>query len=235
MLALQAWGGAGAVELLVWDIEAGAMLIERALPGEELTRIAEQGSDEEATAIACDVMRHLPKPNPGEQTFPRRNTAATYIGDPADRAADLPRLRERYDGGTGPFPEPIVDRAEAAFREMISSQGPQVLIHGDLHHENLLSAEREPWLVIDPHGMIAEAEYETYALLKNPTGVAHWPDVEKVTRRRIDQIADLLGYDRRRIVGWGIAGAVLSAWWTLEGHGFDYEDDLVMAEIIARQ
>jgi len=213
------WNGKGAARIQDYD-ERGAMLIERARPGIELTTLHREGRDEEATAITCQLMLRLTVKT--DYPFP----TAT------DRAADLAGLRKRFNGNTGPFPEHLVDAAENLFAELIASQGEQVLIHGDLHHENILSARREPWLAIDPHGLIAEREFETYALLLNPDGIAKNPDLEAISRRRIDQMCDLLGFDRERIRGWGIACAVLSAWWSLDGHGTGYEDALTIAEVL---
>jgi streptomycin 6-kinase len=218
--ALLAWHGNGVARLENFDIERGAMLIERARPGIELTGLFHEGRDEEATAITCELMPRLAVET--DYPFP---TAA-------DRAADLARLRKRFNGKTGPFPEHLVDAAENLFTELIASQGEQVLIHGDLHHENILSAQREPWLAIDPHGLIAEREFETYALLLNPDGIAKNPDLKAISRRRIDQMSDHLGFDPERIRGWGIACAVLSAWWSFDGHGSGYEDALAIAEAL---
>lgn len=218
--AMRAWNGRGAARVEKIDEIRGAMLIERLRPGLELTQLYHHGRDEEATRIACGCMKRL------------ATRADGMWPTAAERAADLSRLRARFDGKTGPFPEHLVDAAERLFAELIASQSEQVLIHGDLHHENILSAEREPWLGIDPHGLVAEPAFETYALLLNPDGIARNPDLKAITRRRIDQMSDLLGFDRERIRGWGVACAVLSAWWSLDGHGSGYEDALVIAQTL---
>ena len=76
----------------------------------------------------------------------------------------LERLRSAFDGGTGPFPAPLVERAEA---HLGNPSGQNLVLHGDLHHYNILSAEREPWLAIDPKGIVGEPEYEAAAFLRN--------------------------------------------------------------------
>jgi streptomycin 6-kinase len=58
--------------------------------------------------------------------------------------------------------------AESLFRELIASSESPVLLHGDLHHFNILSARRQPWLAIDPKGVAGEPAYEPGALLRNP-------------------------------------------------------------------
>jgi len=92
-----------------------------------------------------------------------------------------------------------------------------VLLHGDLHQDNILSAEREPWLAVDPKGVIGEPVFETGALLRN-----FWPDIlslpdpKPLMARRIDQLSAELGFDRERIYDWGFSQAVLSVVWGVE-------------------
>jgi streptomycin 6-kinase len=114
-----------------------------------------------------------------------------------------------------------------------------VLLHGDLHHYNILAAGREPlrqaqgrlWLAIDPKGIVGEPAYELGAWLRNPTPqVFSWPDMQQVTARRVDQFAEILELDRRRIIGWGIAQAVLSAWWDYEDFGRGWKPVLACAD-----
>jgi streptomycin 6-kinase len=90
-------------------------------------------------------------------------------------------------------------------------------LHGDLHHYNILSAERQPWLAIDPKGIVGEPAYETGALIRNPVPqILSAPNLDRILARRIHQLSDELGYDRQRVYGWAVAQAVLSAWWTYE-------------------
>jgi streptomycin 6-kinase len=114
-------------------------------------------------------------------------------------ASGLSTLRRRFDGGTGPLPVTLVDRAEALFAELIGSQGAGVILHGDLHHDNILSAEREPWLAIDSKGVIGEAEYEPGAFLRNR--LLSQPDPAKTLARRVNHFAERLGFDRQRMIG----------------------------------
>ena len=112
-----------------------------------------------------------------------------------------------------------------------------VLLHGDLHHENILEAERESWLAIDPKGLVGEAAYETGALLRNQLSVV-FEDSQpgRVMARRVDQLAEELGLDRTRVRGWGLAQAVLSAWWDVEDFGRLGDFDMAVltcAELLA--
>jgi streptomycin 6-kinase len=228
--ALKIFDGDGIARLLESDLGLGAFLIERLEPGATLLSIED---DEEATIIAAGVMRNLWKPIAEGHPFPTAERWSLGLG----------RLRTTFDGGTGPFSAALVERAESLFAELLDSMGEPVLIHGDLHHENILcnpgdassqNNEREPWLAIDPKGLVAEREYEVGALLRNPLPqLLNTPDLERVTARRVALLSEELGFDRERIVGWGLSQAVLSGWWRYEDQGHGWESAMAVAEIFA--
>jgi streptomycin 6-kinase len=201
----------------------GALLLERLEPGTQLVALCEE-DDEAATGVAAFVMRKLWRPVPAAHSFP---TAA-------DWGRGLLRLREHFGGGTGPFPRRLVEEAESLFEELLASAGEPVVTHGDLHHGNILKAARDPWLAIDPKGLVAEPAYEVGALLRNPMPqLLRLPHPVRATERRIAQLSDELGFDRARVRGWGLAQAVLSEWWTIEDGGELCEHSLAVAEILA--
>ena len=218
--ALRLYDGRGICRLLAFDQEQGAMLLERLKPGVMLASVTD---DEEATMIAAQVMRQLWRPAPLTHSFP---TVANW-------AKGLEELRKTFDGGTGPFPIKLVEEAERLFAELIASMGEPLLLHGDLHHYNILTAEREPWLAIDPKGLVGEPAYETGALLRNPFGIEKRPDLVQFTTRRIDQLAAELVIDRARIRGWNVAQAVLSIWWDYEGNSDHWREGIAFAEQMA--
>jgi streptomycin 6-kinase len=222
--ALLAYGGSGAVELLASDVEAGAMLLERADPGTELSEFG-PGDDAQSTSIAAGVMRRLRRSVPETHQFPTVT----------DWAGGLQHLHEEFrDLRSSPFSPALVDRAEGIFRELLASMDEPVLLHGDLHHFNILASQREPWLAIDPHGVIGEPAYETGALLRNPMPMMiDWPDLKRMLERRIHQLADELSLDRKKIHGWGIAQAVLSGWWSYEDHGHGWESSMHIAALLS--
>jgi streptomycin 6-kinase len=120
-------------------------------------------------------------------------------------------LRAEFDGDTGPFPVRIVEEAETLAAELFRTAAPPVVLHGDLHHFNILAGERQPWLAIDPKGVLGEPAYEIGAWMRNwPLGSA---DPVPRLERRLDLFAAGLGVDRPRLRAWTIAQGVLSAWW----------------------
>ena len=143
----------------------------------------------------------------------------------------LNQLRVRFGGGTGPLPAPIVEKAEGLVRELFAGDSPDVLLHGDLHHYNVLDSERG-WLVIDPKGVIGPAGYETGPLLINPFDLLERPDPVRLTQRRIAVLSERLGLEREIIRAWGIAHAVLSAWWSVDDQDGWGQHSIRCAEVI---
>ena len=220
--ALRFFGGHGVVALLESDAELGVMLLERLEPG---TPLVERADDDEATAIAAEVMRELWRPLPPYHPF------LTV----ADWGKGFQRLRVTFGGSTGPFEQTLVERAESLFAELLSSSDAPVLLHGDLHHWNILAAARAPWLAIDPKGVAGEPAYEVGAWMRNPTPhVFSWPQPERLLARRADIFAERLGFDRQRLLAWSMAQAVLSAWWSYEDHGAGWEPVMAWAAILSR-
>ncbi len=213
--ALRCFDGRGAVRLLDADDGQGVLLLERLTPGASLLSVAEDGR---ATQIAADVMRGLWRPAPAGHAFP---TVAEW-------ASGLGRLRERFGGGTGPLPPRLVGTAEALLRDLNGSATETRLLHGDLHHGNILAAGRAPWLAIDPKGVIGEPAFEPSAFLLNPR-----PQTALTLTRRVDVFADVLGVPKGRVRGWGAARAALSAWWSLEDHGGGWEAAIAVAEALS--
>jgi streptomycin 6-kinase len=217
--ALRLYDGRGAARLLEADPPRGALLLERLQPG---TMLSELGDDEEATRIAAGMMHRLWRPLPAAHPFP---TLARWT-------AGLGRMRQRFEGGSGPFPASMFQAAESLLAELSASAAEPVLLHADLHHFNILAAEREPWLAIDPKGVAGEPAYEAAVLLANPfPQFLAWPHLEQVTARRIAQLAAELGFDRRRIARWALVQAVLSGCWAFEDHVDDWGRWLAVARL----
>jgi streptomycin 6-kinase len=220
MHALQHFDGYGIVKLLEADFEHQVFLIERLFPGIELVSLKD---DEAATRIAARVMKQLWQPITTDRPL---LTVENWT-------AGLTKVRPYFAGTTGPFPAHLVDAAEQIFAELVPSQGERVLLHGDLHHWNILSAQRQPWLALDPKGVIGEREYEVGALLRNPNlGNYTDPELKKLQDRRLRIFEEMLGFDRERMLAWGLAQAVLSAWWSVEDHGDFWQQAIRCAQAL---
>jgi streptomycin 6-kinase len=220
--ALRIYNSRGSVHLIDADPKAGILLLERLTPGTMLSDLARQ-DDEKATRIAARVMKKLWRPLPEDHGF-------TTI---AQLARGFQRLHEKFKGGSGPFPLVLVAEAEEIYQHLMADTESDVLLHGDLHHYNILSAERAPWLAIDPKGVAGDPAYDAGALLRNPAPeIYNWFELAKIQARRLDILADELQIPRRRIQEWAYAQMVLSAWWSFEDEGITSQDWIPIAEQI---
>ena len=221
--ALRLFEGRGAACLFDADAERSALLLERLEPGTKLSELCET-DDEGATSYAVAVMRGLRRPAPDAHDFP----------SVADWGRGFNRHRARHGGTSGPLPSRLFDEAESLFRELDGSAAEAVLLHGDLHQGNIVAARREPWLAIDPKGIVGEPAYEVGALLRNPIDrILGWPNLPRVLGRRVRQLSEEMGFERERVRGWGVSQAMLAAVWSCEEDGRDYAEWVACAEAIA--
>jgi streptomycin 6-kinase len=216
--ALRAFRGRPVVDLLASDQELGALLLRRLVPGTPLSRLKD---DEETTAIAARLMRDVPAPEPSDHPFP---TVGRWT-----RAFD--RLRARFDGGSGPLPGPLVEKAERLFAELDASASQRMLLHGDLHHDNVLADVQDGWVLIDPKGVIGDPAYEAARFQHNPIpGFLSMDHPCAVAERRIEILASILQEDRARLLAWAFFDAVLAACWDVE-ESSDWRYHLACAEL----
>jgi streptomycin 6-kinase len=202
--ALRAWAGDGAVRLLEHDPESSAMLLERALPGTPLKALPE----DEALDAMRDLLPRLWRP--GGPPF-------TTLADEAGRWSEyLPRVWER---APEPFERRLLDAAVEVLDDLPPTQGQQVLLHQDLHADNVLRSERQPWLTIDPKPLLGEREFGIAAIVRGD----ELGRGEERVRHRLDRLTSELGLDRERARLWAFAQTL--AW------GVDEDEN----EVIWRQ
>lgn len=198
--ALRLWDGVDAVRLLDADPAVGALLLERIEPGTLLVELAER-DDDAATTIAAEVLSRLwrPAPEPNDLN-PLPIWCAAYE-----------RNREALSRGDGGLPAHLFQRADALRGELLASTTEQTVLHGDLHHYNILRSERVPWLAIDPKGLVGDRHFDVCQFFRNPHDVPRG-----VNRRRLDIFCDVLGLDRDRTKAWCFVHAMLDACWDFE-------------------
>ena len=192
----------------VFEHTGGAMLLERLQPGNSLADLSLAGGDEEATEILSDVIRKM-------------SPTATPSGCP--RVEDWGKGFDRYLAtADGRIPRPLVGAAQRVFAELCASQSRTRLLHGDLHHYNVLFDSQRGWLAIDPKGVVGELEYEIGAVLRNPVKQAELFLSTSTVARRLRQFEARLNLNYERMLGWAFAQAVLSTIWQIED-GFEID------------
>lgn len=189
--ALAVWGGDGAVRLLAADDDGWSFVMERCEPGELLAR-----SDPDT---ALDVL---------VEVLPRLwRTVAEPFQTLADEVAVwLDEIPEAWELAGRPLDRSLLDETMDALLELSGSQGEQVLLHQDLHTDNVLAAEREPWLVIDPKPLRGERELSVAPIVRDYVLGHSQRDVVG----RLDRLTSELGLDRDRARWWTIGQTV--AW-----------------------
>ncbi len=199
-LALQHWQGNGAVLLLRADPRRYAMLLERLHP-EDLTGLG----DVEACEVAAGFYRRLHVP-----ALPQLRPLTEYVGRWNAGLAALPK--------DAPMPRRLVEQAVSLAASFLTDEASTGrVIHGDLHYENVLAADREPWLVIDPNPMSGDPHYEVAPLLWN-----RWDEVvgsgrvRDAVRRRFHAVVDTAELDEDRARDWVVVRALHDAYWSVD-------------------
>lgn len=190
--ALLAFNGHGIVELIAQGKDA--LLIEQCVPGDSLKTYF-PAREEEAIAIFAEVMNRL-----HQASIPEN--------------APFPHMRDwlkALDQDWSDIPSFYMDKARMLRDELLKNpQAPDQLLHGDLHHDNILR-HGESWLVIDPKGVIGEPICEIWAFLRNPE-----PMSMDFVLRRIDLLSQACSFAPQRIIQWGFVQSILSWVWDLE-------------------
>lgn len=195
--ALVAWAGDGAVALLAHAPDRHALLLEPCTPGQ---RLADR-PDVDAVGVMVDLLPRLWAP------------ATEPFGTLEDEAAGWrDALWADWAAAGEPCERRLVEAADEALGDLPSTQGEPVLLHQDLHGDNVLSSDREPWLAIDPKPLLGERELAVAPIVRDfQLGTSR-----KQVLDRFDRLTAELGLDRDRALGWTIAQTI--AWAFSSGH-----------------
>jgi streptomycin 6-kinase len=197
---LEAFDGRGTIR--VYERTDGSMLLERAVPGHSLVGTVLNGSDDEATRILASVIARM-------SPRPLSSVAATV--------QEWGRGFDRYLASSDArIPNDLVLEARRLYFHLCESQTRVRLLHGDLHHDNVVFDRDRGWLAIDPKGVVGELEYEIGTALRNP-----WESPELFTapatiEARVQCFSRELSLNADRVLSWAFSQAVLSAIWTIE-------------------
>ena len=194
--ALMAFSGFGVVEVL--SANNGLLLLECAVPGVSLRSYFPE-KDDEAINITANVIKRLHKaPIPSTHAFPHvKDWLAVLDSDLKIPAQTLQKARELRD-------------------QLLKTAASDVLLHGDLHHDNILQNGND-WVVIDPKGGIGEPAYEVAAFIRNPIPeLLNYDDTQNIIHNRVTRFAELLELPSQRILDWCFVQAVLSWVWAIE-------------------
>ena len=193
--ALRLWDGEGAIRLLDEEPDEHALLLERCVPG---TPLSAAGA-ETARDVFVELLPRLWKP----AGSPFRSLTAEAVWWAGS-------LEDTWEQFGRPFERKLLDAALEALQELPRTQGAQVLLHQDLHGDNVLAAEREPWLAIDPKPLAGEREFGVAPIVRSRE-LGH---SRQEVLGRFDRLVSELGLDRERARGWTIGQTIA---WAFDG------------------
>ncbi len=200
--ALKAWQGKGAVQLLNSDAKSGALLLEKLEPGESFWH---NKDDALATNVCADLLLELWQAKVPENTRTLENWTRELVD--YHEKSDVKQL-----------PQDLLDLAIQSRQELLQ-QSETVLLHADLHHDNILSATRQAYLAIDPKGIAGPKGYDVASFLMNPYGVAKEKKLKQILEKRLNIFAEKLELSVKELASWGIMHCVLSVVWSLSYDG----------------
>ncbi|WP_097885513.1 aminoglycoside phosphotransferase family protein [Streptomyces sp. st140] len=203
LIGLRTWNGDGMVRLLDHDPASSSMLLERLDGARTLASIDD---DDVAMGILADLHARLvavPAPQ-----------GLRGLGDVA--AAMLEQVPQAVARLTDPADRDLLRGWASAVAELADEPGDR-LLHWDLHYDNVLAAQREPWIAIDPEPLAGDPGFDLWPALDS-----RWDDVVakgdplRVVGRRFDLLTDALGLDRARAAGWTLGRLLQNALWDIE-------------------
>ncbi|HVX44058.1 MAG TPA: aminoglycoside phosphotransferase family protein [Mycobacteriales bacterium] len=201
-VALRIWAGRDSVRLLEYDAATGTMLLERLDAARPLSSVPDHLA---ALQILAEMLARL-------SAYPAP-PAIRRLGDIA--AAMLEEATGAVAAVSDPAERKLVQTCAGAVAELNSDPGDR-LLHWDLHYDNILSAERAPWLAIDPKPLAGDPGFELLPALGNRwDDIVATGDVERAVLRRFDLLTEVVGLDRRRATGWTLGRILQNALWDI--------------------
>ena len=210
---LMVWyAGHGAAPVLAHENEA--LLLERAMGPGSVRAMAMDGRDDEASKVICAVVAELHRPR--DQTHPTMLVPLPVWFRQLEPAA-------AREGG-------VLVKSAAAARALLASSREERILHGDIHHDNILDFGPRGWLAIDPKGLHGERAFDYCNMFCNPD-MATATAPGRLARQAV-VVAEAAGLEPRRLLQWLLAYAGLSAAWTIDDGG-DPAIAIRVAEIAA--
>jgi streptomycin 6-kinase len=192
---LNAFANFGAIRTIAQ--QDGVSLLEQAIPGISLKTYFPI-KDDEAIIIACEVMKKLHQAPFVKQDFP-------HVKDWLAAIDKKQNIQENY-----------LEKARKLRDQLLQNSSGSVLLHGDLHHDNILQNGTE-WIVIDPKGVIGDPAYEVAAFIRNPLPeLLHSENITNIINNRITKFSEILDLDSQRIKDWCFVQSALAWSWALE-------------------
>ncbi|QXA91127.1 Aminoglycoside/hydroxyurea antibiotic resistance kinase [Citrobacter braakii] len=194
------WNGNGAAKVLAHA--AGAILLERATGAGSLADMSWSGNDAQACRIICHAASRLHLP---------RNASTPALTPLLYWFRDLAPAAKKHGG--------ILTHCAEVANVLLSSPQNEVVLHGDLHHGNILDFGTKGWLAIDPKGLVGERGFDYANIFTNPDLAAPTKPVAiepEIFAQRVNIVSEIARIERQRLLMWIIAWCGLSSAWFLQ-------------------
>lgn len=211
--ALQAFQGPTCVNLLDYNVELGAILLEQLVPGTALSKVA-MVDDRQATQIAANVLQMLSQVN-------NKGQFKTLLQTLPDLSKNFEQLNE------------FLPQARCSKNDLLTSSNDwERLLHGDFHHDNILQSDRN-WCVIDTEGLWGDVGYDLAVFIRNPLSyLVGLPNSQAIVMQRIDDLSKAMNYPVARLYKWTFLQATVSAYWSLED-GLEIGNHLALLRLLS--
>ncbi len=206
MEALAIYGGRGINRLIDCDKALNAMLLERLRPGKMLDSVEDV---REQSAIAARILQQL------HATPPPSNHALPHFMDWMHSAfADASSCKDRVRA-RGYIEQ--ISRVESMLKILMEPDEPQILLHGDLHHWNILSDAGRGWLAIDPKGVIGASCLDVGRFINNAMGFgATAANKRQILLEAVAVFSDVLGENEERMFAGAFCDKIMGSSWGLK-------------------
>ncbi len=196
--ALRYFRGPACVQLLDYNVEHNALLLEYIRPGTSLKQFFPDRDD-----FAIEVTASIIKALHQNKEIPKSHHFKTI-----DQW-----LNTLYTHTSIAIPKNLLYKAQELGVQLLQKAQPRYVLHGDLHHENILQKDSH-WVAIDPKGVIGPLEYELGRFIMNPMpNLLNHPSVVTIIKNRVNRFSQLFEIEKRRIKDWTFVQAVLSVCW----------------------
>lgn len=213
---LQVWGGKGAVKLMVFD--TGALLMER-LEGPNLYSYSKNGGEPKATEVFVSIIKKIHSiPIPSEHSIPE----ISALIKPLEKFSSL-ELPDRD----------LFRKAHEVGSNLLKTTDTKVVLHGDLHHENVMRRKSGEYVCFDPKGFIGDPAYEIATILKNPWDYPEISENEFTCIERAKTFSTLLHLPLARVLKFAFVHMCLSTMWAIED-GNDFSHQFKIAQFLRK-
>lgn len=196
------WEGHGAAKVIAHENDA--ILLARATGTGSLATMSRSGQDSEACRILCATANRLHTPS--TKPLPKLTSLHEWF-------SSLKPAAVKYDS--------TLTLCAEISEELLSSPRDIVVLHGDLHHGNVLDFETSGWLAIDPKGLIGERGFDFANIFTNPdldNPVPPVATIPEIFKQRLSIVTEMANLEQERLLKWIIAWCGLSTVWSLESH-----------------